>query len=424
MTSETVTANTISADLETLSVPVDDLHQLPGNPRKGDVDAVAKSLETFGQLKPIVARRDGTIVAGNHTWAAARKLGWDRIAVVWIDVDDSTAQAFALADNRTAELGSYDEELLARLVAEVHSVDPDMLEATGWSGKDLQRLLDVDAGPAALLGDPDDVGEPPVVPLSKPGDVWLLGEHRLICGDSTDPLTAERLLDGGLADCMWTDPPYGVNYVGKTADALTIQNDGAEDLPELLHGFLATATGALQPGAPAYIAHPAGPLQLQFGQAILDAGWSLRQQLVWVKDTFALGRSDYHYSHEPIWLAYTPGGEGRRGRGGDSWFGDNSQRTVLEYPKPKRSELHPTMKPVELVAHMLKNSCPPHGVVYEPFGGSGSTLLAAHMCGMVARLIELDPRYVDVICRRWQNATGVFPVHESTGETVDFEAKR
>ena len=414
----------ISTDLAPLAADVDSLHQLPGNPRKGDVAAVARSLETFGQRKPIVARRDGTIIAGNHTWAAARELGWDQIAVVWVDDDDSTAQAFALADNRTAELGSYDEGLLAALVAEVHGVDPDLLDATGWSGTDLQRLLDQAVEMVPLVNDPDDVPDVPSDPRSVLGDVWRLGPHRVTCGDSTDPDAVERVLDGRLADCMWTDPPYGVNYVGKTADALTIQNDGAADLPVLLHGFLAAATGALNPGSPAYVAHPAGPLQLQFGQAIIDAGWSLRQQLVWVKDTFALGRSDYHYSHEPIWLAYTPGGEGRRGRGGDSWFGDNAQRTTLEYPKPKRSELHPTMKPVALVEHMIRNSTPPQGVVYEPFGGSGSTLLAAHSCGRVARVIELDPRYVDVICRRWQQATRTFPVLEATGDPVDFEAQR
>lgn len=154
-----------------------------------------------------------------------------------------------------------------------------------------------------------------------------------------------------------------------------------------------------------------------------DAGWLFRQNLIWAKNTLVLGRSDYHYRHEPILYGFAAGGEGRLGRGGDRWHGDDAQTTVFDVDKPSRSEDHPTMKPVELIVRMLTNSCPPRGIVYEPFGGSGSTLIAAHQTGRVARVVELDPRYVDVICRRYQEHTGTKPVLESTGEEHDFTAE-
>lgn len=424
----------ISEDLEPLATPIADLRELPGNPRVGDVGAVARSLDQFGQRKPIVALRDGTIIAGNHTWKAANQLGWEKIAVVYVDDDATTAKAYALADNRTAELGGYDDELLAALIADVQAESPEMLASTGWTEAEYAKLLGQLREAEDLLGDEDDAPEPPLNPVSKRGDVWLLGRHRVVCGDSTEQASADLVLNGELADVMWTDPPYGVDYVGKTKDKLTIKNDGAAGLPVLLQGFLEVATAALRPGAATYIAHPAGPLSLQFGAAILDAGWQLRQSIVWVKDVFALGHSDYHYSHEPIWfsytpghepiyVAYTPGGAGRRGRGGDEWFGDNSQSSVLTYPKPKRSELHPTMKPVALVEHCLKNSTPPGGLVYEPFGGSGSTLLAAQKLGLRAAVIEFDPVYVDVICQRFYDTTGETPTHADTGDAFPLKEK-
>ncbi|MCL8016985.1 DNA methyltransferase, partial [Streptomyces sp. AS02] len=282
------------------------------------------------------------------------------------------------------------------------------------------------------LNDPDATPNPPTEPRSKPRDIWHLGPHRVLCGDSTDITAVEAMLDGDRAHCMWTDPPYGVEIVGgshaipvkerRAQGKLTIQNDGASDLPELLAGAFATATAALVPGAPVYIAHPPGPLSLEFANAFQQAGWLLRQQLIWVKDSLVLGRSDYHYRHEPIWYGFTDptADSGRLGRGGDRWHGDNAQTSILEVPRPPRSEDHPTMKPVELITRCLSNSCPPGGLVYEPFGGSGSTLIAAHTLGRIARVVELDPRYVDVICRRYQEHTGTQPVLAATGEPHDF----
>lgn len=413
----------IAPDLAALAVPIGDLQLLPGNPRRGDVPAVARSLERFGQRKPIVAQRsDQSVLAGNHTLMAARSLGWSEIAVVWVEDDDDTARAFALADNRTAELGDYDDEALAAMIAAVQGADPELLAATGWSADDLADLIQIEEVPAAPLADPDDVPPTPTEPISKPGDVWILGPHRLLVGDSTDAAAVEAMLEGDRCDCMWTDPPYGVDYVGKTKDALTIRNDGAGGLPELLAGAFAVATAALKAGAPVYVAHPPGPLSLDFATAFLNAGWLLRQNLIWVKDVMVLGHSDYHYRHEPILYGFTDpdASSGRLGRGGDRWFGDNAQTSILEVPKPPRSGDHPTMKPVELVTRCLANSCRPGGQVYEPFGGSGTTLLAAHMTGRVARVVELDPRYADVIARRFQQVSGIQPVLASTGEPHDF----
>jgi DNA modification methylase len=238
--------------------------------------------------------------------------------------------------------------------------------------------------------------------------LWKLGEHRLLCGDSTKAEDVERLMQGERAALMWTDPPYGVNYVGKTADALTIENDGAEGLPALLAGAFAQATDALKPGSPFYIAHPPGALCIAFGQAILEAGWRFHQTLIWCKDAMVLGHSDYHFQHEPIYYGWTQG-EGRSGRGnhdGTRWQGDHSQVSVFHVDRPKRSEEHPTSKPVELVGQMVSNSSRPGDAVYEPFGGSGSTLIACEQLARRARVLELSAHYADVILARWEAATG------------------
>jgi DNA modification methylase len=391
-----------------------------GNPRQGNVDAVARSLDAFGQRKPIVALRDGTVIAGNHTLQAAQKLGWDELAVVWVDDDETTAKAYSLADNRTAELGGYDEVLLAELVAEVQDADEELLAATAWSADDLKDLLDrLKPEPPELEGDPDDVPES-APSITVKGDVWLLGPHRVMCGDSTSPTDVERLMDGGKADMVWTDPPYGVDYVGKTADALTIEGDGAEGLDALLAGAFDSILAAVHPGRPIYVAAPAGPQGVPFANALLERG-IFRQRLCWVKNVLVLGHSDYHYRHEDIYLGYTPGGTGRRGRGGECWYGDNAQTSVLEFDKPSRNAEHPTMKPVELIAYCIGNSSKKSGVVLDLFGGSGSTLIAAHTTGRTAHLMELDERYVDVICRRYQQLTGDKPIAESTGRPHDFD---
>lgn len=403
-------------DLAALAAPINKLNLLPGNPRRGDVDAVAKSLAAFGQRKPIVARRDGTVIAGNHTLQAARQLGWPEIAVVWVDDDDTTAKAFALADNRTAELGTYDDQLLADLISEVRDADPDLLAASGWSDEATKELLNAIAAnePTPVIqGDPDEVPESaPAKTVS--GDVWLLGPHRLVCGDSTVPTAVNKLMTGGKADMVWTDPPYGVSYVGKTADALTIDNDDldAKSLEAFLRAALGEAFNACRPGAAWFVAAPAGPLFVPFGLVLLELGiW--RQTLVWLKQQFVMGRSDYHYRHEAIFYGWKPGAAHTEPP-------DRKGDTIWEFDRPSRNGKHPTMKPIALIERAINNHTKRNDVVLDLFGGSGSTLIAAHQTGRIARLMELDPKYCDVICARFQKATGIKPIAEATNNEHDF----
>lgn len=404
----------MTTSLTVTTAALDSLQPYHRNPRRGNTAVIGESLDRLGQYRPIVVNagtytgREREVLAGNHTFFAAQKLGWDTIDIVTVDVDEDTATRIVVADNRTSDLATYDEELLAALLQEL----PD-LDGTGFTDAALEEMLAELAagdGHVPILGDPDDAPDLPdeADAITEPGQVWELGEHRLLCGDSTDQAAVEAFMGGDRADCMWTDPPYGVDYVGKTKDALTIRNDGAKGLEALLAGVFATAVAVLKPGAPAYVAHSdsrRGTFETEF----TAAGFSFRQNLLWVKDTMVLGHSDYHYRHEPILYGFAPGGEGRLGRGGERWYGDNAQTTVFEVPKPARSEVHPNMKPVDLIVLMLENSSRPGAMVFEPFGGSGSTLIAAHMTRRVARVVELDPRYVDVILRRWQEATGVRP---------------
>lgn len=416
-------------------MPLGDLKPARRNPKTHDLAAVRASIDRFGYADAAVIDERTGLLLGGHGRTDVLTLmhgrgedppegvlldhGGDWLVPVqrgWASATDAEAEALLLALNRTNERGGWDDTALADMLDGLFTNAPDLAAAAGYNAADLDRLLaDIAADttePAELLvDDPDDAPPAPAAKdtVSAVGDLWALGEHRLLVGDCTNIAAVDRLLPGERADCMWTDPPYGVDYVGKTTDALTITGDGAHSLSELLTGFFAVATAVLSPGAPAYIAHPPGPFSLTFGRHIDAAGWSLRQQLVWVKDVFVLGHSDYHYRHEPIWMAYTPGGEGRRGRGGPSWHGDNAQHSVFDVPRPKRSEDHPTMKPVELIRRMLANSCPTGGLVYDPFAGSGSTMIAAQLLGQRARLVELDPRYADVILRRYTEAIGGAP---------------
>lgn len=420
----------IAETIEALAVPIDSLRPYEANPRRGNIDAIVRSLEVNGQYRPVVAnRRTGEVLAGNHTWQAAKRLGWDRIAATFVDADDEQAARIVLVDNRTNDLAEYDEEALAALLGGLEDLD-----GSGYDAAFLAELLGADE-PVALT----DVDEAPALEetpsITRIGQIWKLGASRLLVGDSTHTDAVLEALDGSLADCVWTDPPYGVNYSGAAG---SIANDSHDALPELLAGAFATVRAASRPGAPVYVAY-AETEGVAFHRAMTEAGLLMRQHLVWVKNALVLGRSDYQYRHEPIFAAevpdteagevlrhegiaygFTPGGKGRLGRGGEHWFGDDKATTVFEVPKPPRNPDHPTMKPVELITEMLKNSLPPGGLVLDLFGGSGSTMIAAHHLRSRAMLVELDPRYADAICRRWQDHTGIMPVLESTGEAVDF----
>ena len=387
--------------LKNLAVSIDSLQALPGNPRLGDVDAVAASLEKFGQRKPIVVRKDdGTIIAGNHTWQAAKKLGWKEIAVAFVGDDDTTAQAYALADNRTAELGSYDEQALKDLIDKVAAVDPDLVRISGWSDSAVQELLTkIESGlPKELIE--DEIVDPPLNAKTKLGDIWQLGKHRLICGDATDITVFKKLLNDEKADLVWTDPPYGVSYVGKTVDALTIENDNLNhaQLTEFLRSAFKSIFEFTRPGACWYVTAPSGNLFQCFSIPLTELDvW--KHTLVWVKDSLVMGRADYHYRHESIFYGWTPGAAHRTPP-------DRKQDTVWEIPRPKVNKEHPTMKPILLIAKSIENSTLVGQIVLDAFGGSGSTLLAAEQTNRISRIIELDPKYCDVIIQRWENFTG------------------
>ncbi|MEV8023673.1 DNA methyltransferase [Microbacterium sp. NPDC080220] len=416
--------------LEVVAFPVEDLQVFHRNPRRGDVRAIAASLEAQGQYRPIVVNvgsltgRPNEILAGNHTFLAACSLGWATVQATTVDVDEATAHRIVLADNRLADLGAYDDADLAAAMAAAGDLD-----GTGYTSGDLDALLASLDEPVSLT-DPDDVPSRPDAAdaVSRVGDVWHLGPHRLLVGSSGD-LDAVRgaFPEGVEFECVWTDPPYGVEYVGGTG--LSIQNDGAEDAIAVSVAFLEVAVEVCRDGAPVYVAH-SDVLRVPLQAAMDRLGIRYRQTLMWVKDRFVLSRADYHYQSEPILegevdrdfepIAYgfTAGGEGRLGRGGPHWFGDNRSSTVFDVRRPSRSAEHPTMKPVELVERMLVNSCPPGGWVLDGFAGSGTTLIAAHRLGRRAMVVELDPTYADVICRRWQEHTGVVPVRD--GQRVDF----
>ena len=345
----------------------------------------------------MIALPDGTVVCGNQRLRAAVERGWETIPVLVVDLDPERARLWALRDN--AAYGEWDEPALAELLAELAAGGVD-LALSGFETADLDRLL------AGLQpdADPDEAPSLPGTADSLPGKVYELGPHRLICGDATDPDVLSELMHGERAEVLWTDPPYGVDYVGKTKESLRIRNDGRDGLAELLRDAFAAIDSVLAPSARFYVAAPAGPLGLTFRTAVLEAGWSLHQTLVWVKQTAVLGHSDYHYVHEDVLYGWKPG-PGRPGRGrhrGSRWYGDNAQTSVFHIDRPTRSTEHPTIKPVALVEAMLRNSSRRGDAVLDPFAGSGSTLIACERLGRRCFAVELDPRYCDVIRQRYE----------------------
>ena len=391
----------IAPALQALVVPIESIELHPRNPRIGDVEAVAASLRRFGQLKPLVVQGSTMFcVAGNHLLRAARALGWTEIAANVEELDDATAIAYMLADNRTADLGGYDDDLLVAILAEQDAADN--LAATGYDADDVAALLR--AAGHADQRDPDAVPDlPPEAEVYVlPGELWALGRHRLLVGDATDPNAVARLTADAPVDLVFTDPPYGVGYIGGTPAHLTIANDdlGADGTRALVADALRLAR--LRPGGAFYVMAPAGPLLLAFLLAIGDAGLALRQMLTWVKDRFVLGHGDYHYRHEPMLYGWRDGGR-------HLFRGDRTQDSVWEIPRPARSELHPTMKPVELVERAVRNSSMPGERVLDMFAGSGTTLIAAERAERICLAMELDPRYAQVAIERWGSFTGQTP---------------
>lgn len=315
-----------------------------------------------------------------------------------LDVTEQEAETLLVTLDPLAALARPDPGALAALM--------DRVEAADVSVRQLLERIAREAGVhLGLPTDPDEI--PSAAPArTKPGDLWVIGDHRLLCGDATDPADLERLMAGARAEVLWTDPPYGVDYVGKTPRAMRITGDAPEGLGELLRRAFAAVGPTLSPGAAIYLCHQSGEGALGVFEAFRHQGWRLHQTLIWVKDTLVLGHTDYHYRHEPIAYGFAPGG-GRRGRGGEGWYGGDAEDSIFEIARPTASREHPTMKPVELVARCLRNSSRPGERVLDPFGGSGTTLIAAETLGRKGYAIELDPGYCDVAIARLEALGGI-----------------
>lgn len=421
-------------------VAVDDLQPHPNNPRRGKRDVIAESLEENGFYGAVIAQRStGYILIGNHRYEEARAKGAEKLPCLLVDVDDDRARRIMLIDNRSSDLAGYDNAALAE-VLELVAESTGGTVGTGYAAADVAEVLAAVRKPASHT-DPDDAPEKPKKPRSKVGDVWLLGEHRLVCGDSTDEQVLRRALDDEPAAMLFTDPPYGVKYEGGTADKLTIANDdltASQLAEELLLPAFGAAQRVLAPGGAYYVCSPSGALETVFRLSLNAAELPIRQQIVWVKNAFVLGHSDYHLQHETIFYGWQVGDDplvpphfdpehetllyGWKEGAGHRWEGGRKQSTVWNYDRPRRSAIHPTMKPVDLVRRAVENNTRPGGLVLDSFAGSGSTLIACHLAGRRAALVELDPKYVDVICRRYEEHSGVVPVLERTGKPVSFAA--
>ena len=372
---------------------------------------IAASIVEFGFTNPILAGSDGIIVAGHGRLAAARKLGLATVPVVVLDhLSPTQRRALVIADNRIAENAGWDEAVLRAELAALDAADFD-LALTGFDADALADLMASDETDGDGQAEEATVPEAPEVPVSRPGDVWVLGEHRLLCGDATVAGSYDLLLQGESADMIFTDPPYNVNYANTAKDrqrgrSRAILNDN------LGGGFYAFLLAALTP----MVAHCRGAIYVAMSSSELDvlqaafreAGGHWSTFIIWAKNTFTLGRADYQRQYEPILYGWAEGAQRH-------WCGDRDQGDVWQIKKPARNDLHPTMKPVELVERAIRNSSRPGDVVLDAFGGSGTTLIAAEKAGRSARLIELDPKYADVIVRRWQDWTGERATRESDG---------
>lgn len=402
--------------------PIGRLIEYARNPRKNDhaVDQVAAAIHEFGFRVPIIAKSDGTIVDGHLRLKAAKKLGMMDVPVVLADdLTPAQIKAFRLSVNKIAELADWDNELLSLELAELRDLDFN-LELIGFSDEELADLL---AEPTEGLTEDDAAPEVQAVAITKPGDVWLMGKHRLLCGDSCSLADMEKLTAGQAVDMWLTDPPYNVAYGagaafknkgdGGARIEKTILNDDMSDenFRQFLRDAFVTADTVMKAGAVFYIWH-ADTEGFNFRGACQDAGWTVRQCLIWKKSSLVMGRQDYQWKHEPCLYGWKDGA-------GHLWSADRKQTTILEFDKPASNDVHPTMKPVALFEYQMLNNTKGGDIVLDSFGGSGTTLIAAEKNGRIARLMELDPKYCDVIIRRWQAFSGGKATLESNGVAFD-----
>ena len=373
-------------------VAIDSVQFDPANVRKHgekNLGAIKSSLLRFGQQKPIVVDAKGIVRAGNGTLAALKALGWKEVRIVRSTLEGSEATAYAIADNRTAELAEWHDDALSQTLAALQIEDEDLALATGFDEKDIDALL----APTEI--EEDDVPEPPVDPITKSGDLWILGDHRVLCGDSTKAEDVERLMAGAKAELMVTDPPYGVDYDGGQANAKKREKLSGDDTTEVFNAGLSAALNAVPSGA-WYIWH-AGRYAEPVYAAIRKCGFNVRALIVWNKLKAHYGAPSAHYcqKHEPCLYAV---------RDSAGFCGPSNEVTVWDIEQPHRNEHHPTQKPIICMARAIRN----HDAksVYDPFLGSGTTLIAAEQLGRKCYGMEISPAYCDVIVKRWETLTG------------------
>jgi DNA modification methylase len=384
------------------------------NPRThspAQIEQIARSITAFGWTNPLLVDETGIIIAGHGRLEAARKLGMAEVPTITLTgLSADQKRALVIADNQLALNAGWDAELLALELGELGAAGFD-IGLIGFSDDELAAIL---ADRTEGLTDPDDVPETPVEPVSVLGDVWLLGRHRLCCGDATSEVDVSLALAGVKPHLMVTDPPYGVDYDPdwrNRADRANGKPDGARAIGLVTNDKRADWSPAwlLFPGDVAYAWHPPGAMQVDHYNALVSAGFEVRMQIIWAKSHFPIGRGNYHVQHEPCWYAV---------RKTAHWAGDRKQTTLWQIDKPVKSETgHSTQKPVECMKRPIENNSSAGQAVYDPFVGSGTTIIAAEMTGRACHAIEISPAYVDVAVLRWQAFTGQQATHATTGAT-------
>jgi DNA modification methylase len=396
--------------------PIEKLIPYARNPRTHSAEQVTQlsaSISEFGFLNPVLVDSDAGILAGHGRMLAAQALKLREVPVIVLDhLTPAQRKAYLLADNKLAELAGWDHDLLRMELQDLQLEEFD-LGVIGFSDEELAELLADDDVVTTGLTDEDAVPEVPERPVSIAGDLWLLGDHRVLCGDATDLTAVKKLVSREHADLVFTDPPYNVDYEGYTADKLTIKGDKMKpaEFDRFLRGTFASYRAVVKQGASMYVCH-ASSAQREFQNALEGSGFEVRCQIIWAKNTFAWGHGRYKFQHEPIFYCH-------RAKQSDAWYGDKSQSTLWQEKKPAANRLHPTMKPIELIERALLNSSKGGDCVLDLFGGSGSTLIACERRSRKSRLMELDPKYTDVIVKRWQEYTGQRAVLAKGGRSFE-----
>jgi DNA modification methylase len=403
------------AEIQIERWPIERLIPRATNPRthsSAQVAQLAASIQEWGWTNPILVGADDDIIAGHARLLAARKLGMTEVPVIVLrHLSAAQRRALVIADNQLAMNSGWDEELLRTELTLLHDADYD-LGLVGFEDIELARLLEAQDA-AEGLTDEDAVPELSETPTTVLGDVWVLGDHRVLCGDATVEVDLDLLTAGETVDLVFTDPPYNVDYEGYTEERLKIKGDKmtTEQFEQFLAAAFCSYRRIVKPGASMYVCHSSS-WQREFQNTMEAAGFEARCQIIWAKNTFAWGFGRYKFQHEPIFYCHVA-------KQKDAWYGDKTQSTLWHEKKPAANRIHPTAKPVELVERALVNSSKAGDLVADLFGGSGSTLIACERRRRKARLMEIDPKYADCIVKRWQQFTGKQALLESDRRKFD-----